>query len=74
MQKRYTMVSGPVKSEFIESDVGKNAINQLKQVLGRVRKTENNIETRVYYKREIKTLENPAFEKQIKKLIYKRKK
>ena len=56
--------------EFIESDSGKNTINQLRQVLGKVRKVENDMSNRVYYKRETDTAKrNPALEKSLNALI-----
>ena len=38
--------------DFIDSEIGKNAINQLKQKLGDVRKLEKNSANRIFYKRK----------------------
>ena len=38
--------------DFADSEVGKNAINQLKQKLGEVRKLETNAANRIFYKRK----------------------
>ena len=59
-------------SDFVESDIGKNALNQLKQVLGKIRKVETEMKNRVYHKREINTAtRNPALEQNLNTLIRK---
>ena len=40
--------------DFVDSDVGKNAINHLKQKLGEVRKIEEYMQDRTFYKRRTK--------------------
>ena len=57
-------------SDFLESDAGKNALNQLKQILGKIRKVENEMTNRAYYTREINAAgRNQALEKNLNTLI-----
>lgn len=44
--------------EFALDETNQKALNRLKMVLGKIRKTEKDMKTRVYYPRELKESEN----------------
>ena len=56
---------------FADSDVGKNAINALKNVLGEVRKAEEKMDGRQFFKRRTENVapENPVLKKNLESLI-----
>lgn len=56
--------------DFINSDMGKDAINKLKQKLGEVRKVEKGLQDRIYFKRKTdEAPDNPAKKQNLDKLI-----
>lgn len=63
-------------AKFVESDIGAKAVNQLRQILGEVRKQENCMDERVYGKRVApeNSPPNPDKQKKLNSMIKKWKK
>jgi len=56
--------------EFADSEFGKQALNKLRQILGKIRKAESDMENRVYFKRQTDIApKNPDLEKNLNNLI-----
>jgi len=67
--KNNIMLNQPL-NEFIESDIGKTTLNSLKQILGKTRKIEKEIENMVYIVRKTdSTPMNPVLQKNLDKMI-----
>lgn len=56
--------------DFINSEIGREAINKLKQKLGEIRKIEKNLHERIYHKRKTDDIpNNPIMKQNLNKLI-----
>jgi len=73
--KDHVLLNKPI-ADFLDSDVGKNMINQLRQKLGETRRVESKMIGRKFYKRrtESSAPENPELRKSLDKLIRESKK
>ena len=56
--------------DYLETESCKSSLNQLKQILGKTRKVEDEMSTRRYIKREVSSApQNPTMQKNLDKMI-----
>ena len=70
LSKDYVALNEPVV-DFLDSDIGKTVLNQLRQKLGETRKVESKMVSRKFYRRQTENAapENPEMKKSLDKLI-----